>query len=393
MRIAYVCADRGVPIFGCKGCSIHVQEVVRALRQHGHQVTIFAARLGGTAPEDLADVPVQRLPKAPKYDLAQREQVEIAANLDLRLALELGGPFDLVYERYSLWSFSAMVYAQDYQIPGVLEVNAPLLLEQAQYRQLIHTQQAQVIARRVFAAASTLVAVSQDVADYLASFSQTQGRVAVVPNGVNPMRFHPSQSGLQHSLHQPFTVGFVGTMKDWHGLPVLTQAFMQFYRQYSQARLLMVGDGPARPAMQATLEQCGLGEAVTWSGRVPPEQIPAWLAMMDVAVAPYPLLESFYFSPLKVYEYMAAGLPVVASDVGQLRHIIQSEANGLLCAAGDADALTAQLQRLHAQPHLRLRLGQAARKTVLACHSWMQRVAHILELARMGALTARREVS
>ncbi len=394
MKIAYICADRGVPVFGCKGCSIHVQEVVRALGKEGHQVTLFAARLGGEAPADLAEVPLHRLPKVPKHDPVQREQAEMAANLDLRFALETAGPFDLVYERYSLWSVSGMEYARDRTIPGLLEVNAPLLQEQAQYRQLIHADQAQAIAQRVFAAASTLIAVSQDIATYLATFSQTQGRIHTIPNGVNVNRFRhldqthgsppssPSPPLPHFPTPTPFAIGFLGTMKTWHGLPVLTEAFTQLHRHCPQSRLSMIGDGPARPAMEKALADRGLGAAVTWHGRVSPEQIPSLLAEMDVAVAPYPQLENFYFSPLKVYEYMAAGLPVVASDLGQLRQLIRPGIEGLLCPPGDAAALADQLSVLAAQPQLRQRLGQAARQTVVEHHSWEQRVRGILALAQ-----------
>ncbi|MCG9893728.1 MAG: glycosyltransferase family 4 protein [Thermosynechococcaceae cyanobacterium MS004] len=388
MRIAYVCADYGVPIFGCKGCSIHVQEVVRALRNQGHQVTIFAARLGGEAPADLADIPIHRLPQVPKADRALREQAELATNLELRFALETAGVFDLIYERYSLWSFTAMEYAQTFGIPGILEVNAPLIEEQAQHRQLIHPQKARQVAQRVFAAAAVLVAVSEGVADYLKTYPQALGRVEVVPNGVNAARFQRQQPIANSDLRdlEPFTVGFVGTMKGWHGLPTLIKAFTQLRHSCPQARLLMVGDGPARPALQDSLEQQGVGQAVDWSGKVSPDAIPPLLAKMDVAVAPYPALEQFYFSPLKVYEYMAAGLPVVASDVGQLREVIQSGVNGLLCPAGDAAALTQSLVVLQQQPALRQRLGQAAQDTILAQHTWHQRVAQILDLARRALL-------
>ncbi|WP_035985009.1 glycosyltransferase family 4 protein [Leptolyngbya sp. KIOST-1] len=387
MKIAYVCADRGVPVFGCKGCSIHVQEVVRALVNQGHQVTLFAARLGGEAPTDLAQVPVHRLPKVPQHDPVQREQAEMAANLDLRFALETAGPFDLVYERYSLWSVSGMEYGRDRTIPSILEVNAPLLQEQAQYRQLIHTEQAQRMAQRVFATATALVAVSEDVATYLGTFPQAEGRVHVIPNGVNVDRFHPtppSQNG--RTAVRPYTIGFLGTMKTWHGLPILAEAFTQLHRHCPQARLSMIGDGPARPAMEQTLKERGLGAAVTWHGRVSPQQIPRLLAAVDVAVAPYPQLENFYFSPLKVYEYMAAGLPVVASDLGQLRQIIRPGIDGLLCPPGDAAALADRLRQLEAQPRLRQRLGRAARQTVVEHHSWDRRVREILAVAQRDSV-------
>lgn len=401
MQIAYVCADYGVPVFGRKGCSIHVQEVLRALLHQGHHVTLIAARLGGDPPADLADVPVHRLPAIPKQDRAQREQAELAINLNLRFALETAGPFDLVYERYSLWSFAAMEYGRDHAIPTVLEVNAPLIEEQARYRQLVYPQKAQWVARRVFAAASVLVAVSEGVADYLATFAETENRVHVIPNGVNAARFadhsqHQAEpqntapaepfpySPLPASPHPPipsFTVGFVGTMKTWHGLPTLMAAFRQFHDHCSQARLLMVGDGPARLDCAAEMEQYSLGAAVDWVGAVEPEQIPHWLAKMDVAVAPYPKLEQFYFSPLKVYEYMAAGLPVIASDIGQLRQVITPGETGLLVPPGDEEALVQALLQLQQNPILRQHLGRQAQQQIASHHTWLQVTDRILNVA------------
>src|SRR5688572_21636437 len=102
MRLAYICADPGVPVFGRKGASVHVQEVVRAMRGQSVEVDLFATSIGGDAPTDLAAVPLHRLPPVPKGDPASREQAALAANTDLALALERHGPFDIVYERYSL---------------------------------------------------------------------------------------------------------------------------------------------------------------------------------------------------------------------------------------------------------------------------------------------------
>src|SRR5262249_33566709 len=111
MRIAYVCADRGVPIFGRKGCSIHVQEVIRALSAQGASVELFAMRAEGDPPPVLGRVPLRQLPALPQGDYALRERAALAANEDVRALLEREGPFDLVYERYSLWSCAAMEYA------------------------------------------------------------------------------------------------------------------------------------------------------------------------------------------------------------------------------------------------------------------------------------------
>ena len=99
MQIAYICADPGVPVFGCKGSSIHVQEVLRALRKRGARIDLFATRFDGPPPADLQEIAVHTLPPAPKGELSTREQQAWEANAGLRDALGQAGPFDLIYER------------------------------------------------------------------------------------------------------------------------------------------------------------------------------------------------------------------------------------------------------------------------------------------------------
>jgi hypothetical protein len=123
VRVAYVCADGGIPVFGQKGCSIHVQEVIRGLKGQGGQVTLFATRIGGELPTDLSDVIVHQLPAIPKMERSQREQVALGMNPDLRLSLEKSAPFDLVYERYSLWSYGAMEYGCSWVVGGKFTFN------------------------------------------------------------------------------------------------------------------------------------------------------------------------------------------------------------------------------------------------------------------------------
>ena len=388
MRLAYISADPGVPVFGRKGASVHVQEVIRSLRGLGVEVDLFATRVGGEAPFDLADVALRELPPVPKGDLVSREQVALAANARLLLALECQDPFDLVYERYSLWSYAGMLFARETGIPGILEVNAPLIEEQAEHRGLVHRDAALMVARNAFSAATAIVAVSDEVAGYVRRFDIDPANVHVIPNGVNTARFAP---GLPRGLPADpgvFTVGFVGTLKPWHGLRSLVEAFDLFHCQAPQSRLLIVGDGGERERTEADLAARGLANAVHFTGAVDPADIPGLLASMDVAVAPYPDNPNFYFSPLKVYEYMAAGVPVVASRIGQLAGLIDDGQNGLLTPPDDSIALAAALDRLRRDASLRARLALAGRETVIHGKSWDAVARRVLELAEVKPETA-----
>jgi len=384
MKIAYICADLGVPVFGYKGCSIHVQEVIRAFLNQGAEVTLFARHFGGEAPADFQDVTLVQLPSGASEDSRQREAFAIELNGKTAEAIAQAGPFNMIYERYSLWSFAAMEFAKAQALPGVLEVNAPLIEEQDRHRKLFNVAKAERTTQRAFAAASVLAAVSNEIADYLKTFNKTHGRVHVISNGVNLTRF---QSTPITESGEVFTIGFVGTLKPWHGVDNLIVAFVHLYRNHLGIRLLIVGDGPKREELEKSLQSHGLAHAAHFTGAVSPDQVPELLAAMDVAVAPYPDSQDFYFSPLKVLEYMAAGLPVVASRIGQLTALIRHGHNGILCPPGQPLALAQELEELMLNPALRQTLGSEARRTVEQSHSWNSVTQKIFKLAGIRSRT------
>ncbi len=381
MRVAYVSADPGVPVFGRKGCSIHVQEVLRALCRRGAEVELLAASFGGACPQDLDTVRARKIPLPPRVGVEQSELDALAANEDVRQQLQRISGLDFIYERWALWSFAAMEFARSAGIPGVLEVNAPLIEEQARYRSLHDRPGADLAARRALAAASVIVAVSEEVASYLSTFPETHGRVHVVPNGVDPQRFIGASRAGALDPARELTIGFVGTLKPWHGVTTLVEAFGMHRSRFPGARLLIVGDGPERRSIEQLIGALQLDSFTQFTGAVSPSDVPRLLSQMDVAIAPYPLLADFYFSPLKVYEYMAAGLPVVASRIGQIMKVISDGVNGILYEPGDAFALASALDRLRLEPELRVRLGQSARKSVLQRHTWSSAVERIVRLA------------
>lgn len=374
MHIAYVCTDPGIPVWGTKGASIHVQEMLRAFLNRGAAVTLISPRIEGAPPADLAGVRTVPLPALPKGEAEARARVQLAMNSEVLAALPTLPALDLIYERHALFAHAAMEVARILGLPSVLEVNAPLIEEQARHRTLALPTEAEASARRAFGSAATVVAVSPEVARYAARFG-AEARTTVIPNAVDPARFPP-----RRAPDGPFTVGFLGTLKPWHDVATLIDALALLRAgALPEARLLIVGDGPERPALEARLAATGLTDAVTFTGALPPAAVPAALARMHAAAAPYAADAPFYFSPLKLYEYMAAGLPVVASDVGDLAAVVGR--TGIAVPPGDAAALAAALARLGRNPDLRTRLGQAARAEVLAHHSWDGVAGRVFDLA------------
>jgi glycosyltransferase involved in cell wall biosynthesis len=143
---------------------------------------------------------------------------------------------------------------------------------------------------------------------------------------------------------------------------------------------LVVGDGPEGDALRRLADQLGrqVAERIEWAGAVPPDQIPGLLERMDVATAPYPSLENFYFSPLKLLEYMAAGRAIVASRIGQIAELIDHETNGLLVTPDCPRSLHEALERLRNDTQLPMRLGHAAQQTVAAGYTWRHAMDTIL---------------
>ncbi|MBL9163050.1 MAG: glycosyltransferase family 4 protein [Planctomycetaceae bacterium] len=385
MRIAYICTDPGVPVFGRKGCSVHVQEIIRAWRKRGDHVELFAARVGGESPPDLVDLAVHELTCPTNDDPREREWSLLAANDAIGEAIAAAGRFDLVYERHALWNYAAMEHARDAGIPGVLEVNAPLVEEQRKHRRLFAVGTAERAARRAFSAARVVATVSDAVADYVRGECNPADHVHVVENGVDPGRFADSLAD-DANRNRLFTIGFVGTMKAWHGLEALIDAFSLLHAELPEARLILVGDGPETPVLQRQLANHGSAvcKAVCFVGAVDPADVPKWLRRMDVAVACPPHIERYYFSPLKVFEYMAAGLPVVASRVGQIPSIVGHDVAGLLCEPGNVGEIVESLRRLARQPELRRRLGATGRQRVVEHHTWQAVVDRIAGLATTG---------
>jgi glycosyltransferase involved in cell wall biosynthesis len=363
MRLAYLSTDPGIGFGGTKGASVHVEELVGALAAAGAEVLLIVASCAPDAsPPD--GVTMEILPGpgkgAPIGDRLAAEP-ERAAWLEERVS-RFGA--DVLYERLALQSAAGSVAARALRIPHVVELNAPLLAEAERYRQLDFRADTDRLERAVLADADLVLAVSRPLVGYARRRGAT--RVAVVPNAVALDRFlhDGSRDG------RPPVAVFAGALRPWHGVATIAEAWALLGRDAPE--LLVIGDGPGRPLLEA------VGAHVT--GPVPHADVPALLACTDIGLAPYALDAPDYFSPLKLFEYLAAGLATVAADLPGVREIVSSE-TAVIIPPGDARALADAVASLARDADRRERLGRAGRALVAAQHTWAHRAGRILELA------------
>lgn len=417
MRIAYLSADYGIPVLGGKGGSVHIQSLVRAFARAGHDVALYCSRLGDG---DVGSIPARLIEVAKPAEVSgtrgtsEREISQVserlskergwmarAAAMELHvLADHARQPFDFIYERYSLWSRAGVRAAAQAGIPCITEVNAPLREEAKTYRELAATAEAAEIEREVFGLSRAVVAVSDGVAEYLRANGILRSRIHVIPNGVDVSSFDvQSPAGAAAHLcgslpSDAVTIGFVGGLKPWHGIQELLRAFRGLAERHRSCHLLIVGDGPMRAWIDGFADGTGLADRIHVTGWVSHDDLPALLKRIDVATAPYPRIDDFYFSPLKLFEYLAAGRAIVASRIGQIDGIIRDGGNGLLVEPGSVEELTGALDRLLADAGMRDELGAAARKSAQA-YDWSeiaQRITGIASQARGRGALARDEL-
>ena len=385
LRIAYVSVDRDQPLFGRSRVAARAQAFLRTLRALGHAVEVFTIRPGRERPVGLADVPVHALSAGRPARRWPPVWRALSVNGELRAALDAAGPFDLVYERYSLWSYAAMDWAAGAGLPSILEVDAPLVELEGRRLGVLEGHAGIRVAYRAFAAAGTLVAASPAVAAYLRSFNIPPDRVRVVRHAIEPERFTPQPCPAWCAPPGSFTIGYAGPLGEAEALPVLLRAFASLARFHDDCQLLLVGGGPERERLETVLAEWGLADRAYFAGAVPSCEVPGWLAAMDVVVTP-PADPVDAGWPLEVYEAMAAGRPVVARQVGPGRYLVEHELTGFAVPAVDAWALATALSRLRRDYALRQRLGANARAVATRHHGWEASARHLLDIPRVGSV-------
>lgn len=232
--------------------------------------------------------------------------------------------------------------------------------------------------------------VSKPMRDELLERGVSPGSILLNPNGVDPQTYSPSIDGgevrRRYGLAGKIVVGFIGTFERWHGADVLAHAIAILGAQQpnvrDRLRLLLIGDGPGVAEVRRILESAGLSAIVTFAGRTEQADGPQYLAACDILVAPHvPNRDGsrFFGSPTKLFEYMAMGKPVVASDLEQIGEVLTHEQSALLCPPGNAEALAASIERLVDDVALRDRLGGEARASVERSFTWEAHTRRILD--------------
>lgn len=339
IRFHQINADRGIAPGSTKGAGLHLRGLAAGLLACGHSVMTYSAR----RPEGVFPVAVQ-----PLEDLA-------SAVID---------PGDVIYERYSLGHVGGLELARRTNAPFVLEVNAPLVDEARAHRpSTVRASMGQVEAK-LLAEADLVIAVSHDLARWV---SERRDRPTVaIGNGFEPGWF-PNRS---RSLTVPDRLAFLGHPKPWHGADRLPRLLVDLRTLGHRPELMVIGGGPGADALVAQAQELGVDGQITVTGPLPPHRAAGVLATATIGLAPYPRLDRFYFCPLKVIDYLAAGLAVVSTRQGALGDMVRT--SGLLVEPEDDAALAGAVAELLADPDRRSVMGAAGRRRALAEMTWHQ---------------------
>jgi glycosyltransferase involved in cell wall biosynthesis len=379
MRILYVTA--GIPVPGSVGGSTHVIEVCRGLAALGHHVLAIVGPADGVPPDlggmSGGSVRIVNTPGSPALGLAL-----------LPLIAREAARFrpDAIMERYHNLAGAGLLYAKLRGLPSLLEINAPLYdppgsrkdrLDRALGRSLRRW------ARWQARAADRLVTPLATTAGALAR----PGTIVELPWGANADLFDPARldpalvAATRAELGIPAgapVLAFSGSFRAWHGVEMLLDALETLLPARPALRAILIGDGAERPALVARVAGWGeLGRRVIFTGRLPYPEVPRHLAVVDLGVAPFDPTRhaalrhfGFYWSPLKIFEYGAMGLPTVCPAIPPLDGIVRDGREGRTYPVGDRAGLAAAIGAVLDDPMGRRAMGASARRRASEEWSW-----------------------
>lgn len=381
MRWAYVTPVR---LGRTGGQSTRILEFCRALAKTA-EVILLAPPADFPLPEGVRYIPVPLPTRPPR-------EVRFQINVYHVLRQLSGPPPDVVYVYAGAFNTGALAFARQAGSRSLLELNGlPYLefgLEHPEARAAwLRAATYRIMAHLDMRLADLIVTVTRQLAKAVRRYTRTP--ILVSSNGVNPAQFYPRPAAeARAALGLPakgYYLGFVGVFAAWQGLDILLQGVAQMASAHPQLRLLLVGDGSQRPKLERLVADLGLREQVRFTGAVLYETIPTYINACDLMVAPFALNarnQRAGVSPLKVFEYLGCGRPVLGAAMPGMEWV-QKEGVGALFRPGDPGDLAAQLDRLLCLPATeREAMSRRARQVAVEKYAWEIIVGQIVQAVR-----------
>ncbi len=352
MKILYLS-----PLLKDSGGQIHVKEFSSAIQKLNHDIVLGFDKIA-IAQKDIPKM-ARKMPRFLK------ELAIIVNNRKYRKngmrAIREHNP-DILMVRDCLFNFWGEYLVQKSSLPFVLEVNAPHTLETQYFSTLSLSYLAKRAEERTWHRADAIIVVSKTIKEILISRGISEEKICVVQNGVNPEKFHSGINGEdvrnRYSLEGRVVIGFIGSLKKWHGVGMLLEVGKKIIESSRDVTFLVVGDGPLKHELKKYVLDNNLQKYVIFTGRIDHDKIPPYIAAMDIAVLPYPAIKNFYFSPLKLYEFMAMGKPIIASRLGQIQEVLEAGRDSELVKPGNQKEWYEKLIKLIDNQDYRAYLGQ-----------------------------------
>ncbi|MFN4110921.1 MAG: glycosyltransferase family 4 protein [Ignavibacteria bacterium] len=292
----------------------------------------------------------------------------------------------IIYQRHSIFNASGVILSKILEVPVILEVNNSEVWAKKNWSRLIFENLATRIEKFAFEKADIISVVSEVTKEQIINIGANEKKIVVNPNGVDPEKFSPDINGneirIKYKLDEFFVVGFIGTFSRWHGVETLFDAAVKVLSKNDKIRFLLIGDGNLKSNLELKAEQLNLKDKIIFTGIVSHDKAPEYLAACDILVSPHLGFETgerFFGSPTKLFEYMAMGKPIIASELEQIGKIIENEFNGLKFKPGYSQELSELILRLYEDRELCKRLGQQAREDVIRSFTWEKNARRVLE--------------
>lgn len=297
-----------------------------------------------------------------------------------------------IYQRCSLYDYIGVRIAEKYKVPFVLEWNGSEIWVSKNWDNIKFKYR--TIAERIEALnlkkADLIVCVSKELKESLVALGVSENKILVNFNGVDVNKFNPSVNGEQirkkYGLGNTIVIGFCGSFAKFHGAEVLAETFgnlLNHHKKYrNKVTMLMIGEGNTLANVKRILKRKGVMNDAICVGSVPADDVPEYLAACDILAAPHIPNEDgsdFFGSPTKLYEYMAMGKAIVASELNQIGEILYNNENALLFKAGDTEEMEKSIASLIEDAALRKRIGMHAYEDAKMLHTWEKHVDRIIE--------------